>query len=184
MTNKFKLLSLVMVLSMVLTACGGSTEPIEVVESDSEVVNDVFRYDLGESMDELLFESYSGNYVVPCLEGWVCNEEYGGSITHVETYNSVLFYDVYGEDADSLLRANEDLLMVIGNREITETSEWQEGAMASLVTDLDTGNQYWVTVFDIGFDGALLKCQGNFEAGTFDDTISEVQAICASARLQ
>jgi hypothetical protein len=186
MAPKFKMLAFMLMSTMLFSACNGSTEePVEVVEEPAEVVTDDFGYDLGESMDELLFETYSGNYVVPCVEGWVCNKNYGGTltITNAETYDTVNFYDVYGSDVETLIGANEELLLM-GDREVVERLDWQDTGMASVIKDNQNGNMYWLSIADIGFDGALLKCQGNFTEASYEANLAEVQQICASATLQ
>jgi len=166
-----------MILSLALTACGGSSD-----SSDSSM--DESGYESSESMDEIVFSTYSGDLLVECAEGWTCTEEYGGSITHEETYNGLMFYDVYGTDLESLLDLNVEQILAVGNREVIDTYDWKDGAMASVIEDLDNGQHFWISVFDAGFADSMLKCQANFAADTYEGMVADIELMCGSATVQ
>lgn len=174
MFKKFSLASLMMLSAIALSACGGteSEEAYEMMEN-------------AESLAQLTWQLSGTNVAMDCAEGWTCTEEYGGSIMSMDNYNSVMLYEVWGDDMEELLQTNTDLITSGGNREVIETYEWTPGVNANIIQDTDSMQVWWLSVWNAeGKSDYPVKCQASLSGDSYETAKADVEAMCGSARAE
>jgi hypothetical protein len=132
-------------------------------------------------MDVITWSWYANHIElqIPCAEGWVCNENYGGTIAHDVPFATMEYVTKLGT-IEELTQEQTDFFLSDGT--LADEYDWPEGK-AVLIKEDAYDSYIWFTYLERDGleEGRHIKCEGYFEdMPTYLELIGDVEEMCTN----